>query len=502
MRTRLLVAVSTLAIMAGMLAAPSSAAAPPGGGGRKTTTTGATTTTLAPTTTTAAPTTTTSGTGTFNALCQNVAYVDSANPTSNFGSVPDMLVSGTSRLSHVGCAVAGIPTGSVATAQLRVFSRSVNTPHTLRLHPQPAVFSEATVTWNTLNSYDPVVLDSQPGDLVAGAGEWVQLAAGPVSDGEARFSLETATVGGSGLFAYASDDYTTDISRRPYLAVSYSPAPTTTTAGPTTTTEVPTTTVAPTTTTTPPGDPQPLGPPGSYALIFQDEFDGTSLDTTKWVAEEGRNANNVITRAANVTVHDGAMHHQLTQPGGTGTQVYGTFAETDMCFGTSNCPTPGRFNLYPGQVTEARVMFPGGCPTGATSCAEDIWDWPAYWTTGHNWPEDGEYDVFEGLGGDASINYHSCQDTTPTDGCADVANNGHPTPACCYGNEWHTVTLVRGVTSSQVWWDGVLQRTIPVGDNGLGHSLVVALGKSNSRPVHLGVEGEIQVDYVRAWSPA
>jgi len=263
------------------------------------------------------------------------------------------------------------------------------------------------------------------------------------------------------------------------------PTPTTASPTPTPTTASPT----PTPTSTQSAAPQPSGPTGTWNLAFQDEFSGTSLDTTKWNPQDGRTNNNVISEADDITVSGGNAHVFLSQ---SGTQVYGGFAETRT------------FNVMPGTAVEARVYMPGACAAGATSCSEDIYDWPGLvWTSARvDWSEDGEYDIAEGLGGSLTINYHSCNDTTPTPGCGDVSNNGSPTPTCCYGNEWHTVTLVRGATSSKIYWDGTLQRTIAVTDSGKAQSIIMNIGKSNSRAVHLGTQGEALVDYVRAWTPA
>lgn len=237
----------------------------------------------------------------------------------------------------------------------------------------------------------------------------------------------------------------------------------------------------------------PTGPTSStgWTTAFSDGFDGTALDTSKWTAETGRSMNNVSTGASNVSVTNGKLRIQLsTDSSGTTT---GGLIETDPC---GSCTTPGRFNFKVGQVLQAYVYLPGGCAAGATSCGEDIYDWPgSVWTAGHTWPDDGEYDLDEGLGGDATINYHHGSGT-------DIASNGSPSPSCCYGNEWHAITLERGVNTSQVWFDGALMRTITAADTGAPQSILINLGKSNSRTVHTGESGAIYVDYVAVFQRA
>ncbi|HEX8227678.1 MAG TPA: hypothetical protein VF572_07460, partial [Candidatus Saccharimonadales bacterium] len=51
---------------------------------------------------------------------------------------------------------------------------------------------------------------------------------------------------------------------------------------------------------------QPLGIPGTWNIRFQDEFNGTTLDTSKWTTLDGWSMNNVTTHTANVSVSGGS----------------------------------------------------------------------------------------------------------------------------------------------------------------------------------------------------
>jgi hypothetical protein len=173
---------------------------------------------------------------TLTALCTNTTYVDGTNNASkklNFGGGTDMIVRGTTKFAFLECAVSGVPAGATGvSAVLNVFSRSPNTSHTVRLHNQPSSWLEGAggnsgsstdpgVDWNALHTFDAAILSSAPGDLVPGAGEWVNLAAPTITgNGTFRFALDTTS--GSDQF-YASDDYTTDTTRRPKLTVTYTP---------------------------------------------------------------------------------------------------------------------------------------------------------------------------------------------------------------------------------------------------------------------------------------
>jgi PKD repeat protein len=158
-------------------------------------------------------------------LCTNTTYVDgSTNKTksTNYGGNVDLNMAGTVRFAYLECVVSGLPAGATVTgATLDVFSRSPNTAHTVRLHNQPTAWTENTVTWNSLHTYDAAVLSSAPGDLVPGSGEWVSLPAPVTGNGTYRWALDVST---TGLQAYASDDYTTDTTRRPRMTITWSAA--------------------------------------------------------------------------------------------------------------------------------------------------------------------------------------------------------------------------------------------------------------------------------------
>jgi hypothetical protein len=152
-------------------------------------------------------------------------------------------------------------------------------------------------------------------------------------------------------------------------------------------------------------------------------------------------------------------------------------AEICTCIGTSH----GEFTLPVGGVAEARVYFPG-------SATEDVYNKPAWWASGPNWPAAGEHDIAEGVGGKLAINYH---------GTTNSANYG--SPAGTWGSAFHTFTLYRKAASADVYWDGVLQKSYPTGDNGNGEHLIVSVGKSTTRLPVTGDAGAVRVDYVRAW---
>jgi PKD repeat protein len=468
---------------------------------------------------------------TVQSSCLNTSYVDgSTNNTkrTNYGSYVDLNMAGTVKIAYLECVVSGIPAGSTVTgATLDVFSRSVNGNHTVRAHTVATGWTENTLTWNNRPIPDAAILSQANGNLVAGSGEWVNLAAPNVTgNGTYRYALDVDV---TGTQAYASDDYTTDTTRRPRVTVTYTAgvvAPvasfTANPAGGTapltvqftdTSTNTPTAwawtfgdgatsteqnpshtyTAAGTytvtltasnaggsdasdpqaiTATEPPTGPVPTVPPGTIVpttLAFQDEFDGTAVDTSKWTVTDGWTVNNVTTRAANVTESGGLLHIQLATEGSTTT---GGHMYTDYL--------PGRYQLPVGGFTEARVYFPGD-PT------YEVVNWPAWWTSGPNWPAAGELDIAEESGGVLTINYHS-----PT------VNTGTNPPGT-YGDAFHIFGAYRKATSVDFYWDGVLVWTVATADNGEGQVLILNVGKRSTVAPTLGPAGALLVDWVRAW---
>ena len=233
---------------------------------------------------------------------------------------------------------------------------------------------------------------------------------------------------------------------------------TTTSASPVTSAPAPTAPTAP-----PPASGAPApdgGSAGPWHLVFDDEFNGSSLDSSRWTPywfSEGSTSNQTTMVSSNVAVSGGAL--QLSLRGPTGGLV------------SSN----GKFSFIYGYV-EARIDLPG---TGS------IGNWPAFWTDGQNWPVDGEMDVMEGLGGAACWHFHDS--SGGPGGCAAGSFTGWHT----YGADWEPGRV-------SYYYDGQLVGQISSGITAEPMYLILensggAWGGSRLDPATL------QVDYVRVW---
>jgi len=149
--------------------------------------------------------------------------------------------------------------------------------------------------------------------------------------------------------------------------------------------------------------------------------------------------------------------------------------------------SPG-FASGPGLAIEARILFPGS--------GSSIYNWPAFWTDGQNWPNDGEIDIAEGLG-PMTANYHQGPGT-------DRPSNSGQIPGD-WGGSFHIYSVYREANRIAWYFDGVQVRQIsnPMSS---GASIV------NSQQYLIfnncygeqgpGVAGaDMQVDYVRVWNP-
>ncbi len=208
----------------------------------------------------------------------------------------------------------------------------------------------------------------------------------------------------------------------------------------------------------------PVGLPGSWKLAFDDEFNGSSLDSSKWASSwfGGGNMNNVSTSPSNVSVANGALTLTLSSSSS------GALVSTNPSGGAS----PGFQFTY--GVVEARIWLAGSGGTVA--------DWPAFWTDGQSWPSNGEADIVEGLGS-ATSNYHSNNGT-----------NNSGTIAGTWAGGWHTYTLDREPGKNTIYWDGKIVRSYQTYDNGAPQYIILNIGSGST------IGATMQVDYVRAWT--
>ena len=221
---------------------------------------------------------------------------------------------------------------------------------------------------------------------------------------------------------------------------------------------------------------QPEGMPGRWTSVFDDEFNGDSLDTADWstgwlapgITEPVGPTERECYDPAQVSVSGGYLHLAAVR-------------RTEECGGRSHPYASGMVNTdglheFTQGAFEARIYLPAA-PDGGVA------DWPAFWTDGQNWPTDGEMDVMEGLSGLTCFHYHSSAGAPGA--CADTGPGWHT-----FGAEWEgdTVTYYydgRDVGSTRT--SGTDAPQYLVLNNAVG-----AVGGVNQAD-------DMLVDYVRVW---
>lgn len=237
----------------------------------------------------------------------------------------------------------------------------------------------------------------------------------------------------------------------------------------------------------PPTGVVPTGAPGTWNLAFDDEFNGTAIDKTKWSCALSWQLNGVNTSCANVAETGG--NAVLTLASNTSGAV--------LASGAWDGAGANAFLLMPGDFTEARVSFPGDS-SGHT------YNWPAWWSaSGPNWPQGGETDIAEGLGdgsqaqGNLTINYHS-----GPNGTDQPQQFGTPAGGP-WANAFHTFGMYRATDHVDVYWDGVKVKSFATNDTGVGQELLVNVGSGPwGGQIVTGAASQVKVDYVRAWHGA
>lgn len=151
----------------------------------------------------------------------------------------------------------------------------------------------------------------------------------------------------------------------------------------------------------------------TYQLVWSDEFNGSSVNTSNWTMETGNpgvNNEEEYYQASNATVSNGNLVITAQQ------QSVGGQSYTSARMNTS-----GKFSIAYGRI-EARIKLPLGQGL-----------WPAFWMLGNNigsvgWPQCGEIDIMEHINtddliygtmhwnaGSGAVQYGSNTTTTPSD---------------------------------------------------------------------------------------
>ena len=228
----------------------------------------------------------------------------------------------------------------------------------------------------------------------------------------------------------------------------------------------------------------PTGVPGSWTLKFDDEFNGTSLNTAKWSTGWYGSG---ITPPANSLEDDCYDPAQVSQGGGA--LSLSLVQKSENCgdqeaYAGGMVSTMGKFSLTYGFI-EARVWLPG-VPGNPGQVA----NWPGVWTDGKNWPTDGEIDIAEGIKGRVCAHFHG-----PAEPDGIGAGGGTGCPSGNYANGWHTFAADWEPGSVTYYYDGVDIGRVTSGVTSA--PMFVILDYATQRPAQ--APATMKVAYVRVW---
>lgn len=218
------------------------------------------------------------------------------------------------------------------------------------------------------------------------------------------------------------------------------------------------------------------GVPNGYKLAFSDEFNGTSLDTTKWGYQYGcfdpwqRSQAQYTDSSENVSVHDGYLsltaRYSPTKTKWDGSQVPRTCKNGSTTYDapfTSGMITTKKSDgevLYaaPGSgfYAEARIKLPSARSS-----------WSSFWGTGTKggWPGNGEIDIFESKGYDPSYlmsNVHTPRVGNPkkTEQHQGMMQGDTATSQ----SQFHTYGMLKTADAIEFYFDGKMTHRVRMSD--------------------------------------
>ncbi len=195
-------------------------------------------------------------------------------------------------------------------------------------------------------------------------------------------------------------------------------------------------------------------------LIWSDEFNGDSLNTSFWNYEVGGNNPNselefYTSRPTNIKVDTGNLIITANK------ETYSSGGVTEN-YTSGRINTSHKFNFKYGKI-EARMKLPYG---------QGIW--PAFWMLGQNidqvsWPNCGEMDIMEMVGGAGDNTVHTTLHWGPVD-----ASGNHPSYGLAYAlssgkfaDAYHIFTLEWTPQTVTSYVDGNKYYTISISPAGL-----------------------------------
>lgn len=203
--------------------------------------------------------------------------------------------------------------------------------------------------------------------------------------------------------------------------------------------------------------------PSGWKMIWNDEFTGSTLDTSKWGFEEGflLDENDINTAGwgnqelewytrNNVSVKDGALNINMKKEQKEFSQKNDPSKKATALYSSGKITTKDKFSVKYG-----RVDFRAKMPTG-------VGVWPAMWMLSNDarygsWPLSGEIDVFEGRGRTPDMVFgtlHYGSQWPNNINTSDVLNMKEDGNKKSGIDDWHVYSVVWEADNIKIYCDG------------------------------------------------
>ncbi len=247
-------------------------------------------------------------------------------------------------------------------------------------------------------------------------------------------------------------------------------------------------------------NPQPNGPTGAWSLKFSDEFDGSSLDLSKWRPNWLAGTDTALTPPINalesgcydpaqVSVAAGVLKLEAVAitPGSRSGCI--TRSGANAAYASGIVTSRHDYTFTYGYM-ESRIWLPPGSGLGQ--------NWAAFWADGTGtWPTTGEIDVMEVLSNHIPCWHFHYQDSSGNH----QGPGGCPTLSQLNGNYsgWHIFGAAWEPGSITYYYDGQQVGQITAGVTSASMFLILNYAVSATGTPPIVVPQHMQVDYVRHW---
>lgn len=380
-------------------------------------------------------------------------HVNKSLPRQNFGASTALTLDKSPVLrSYLRFNVTGLNGMAVKQAKLRLYALKASSSGLTVLRVSNNTWSESGVTFSSA----PVVGKAVRSKGAFKANQWIELDVTPAVKGEGKVSFAVNNRG-TAAFNLASHELQSG---------AYAPQLALTLAAP---------------------GPKPYGVAGNWTLKFSDEFDGSSLDLTKWQPNWLAANNTAITKpinSAELSCYDPSLAKVANGSLKLSLVARSCKANNGKTYRYASGLVNSRshFTFTYGYM-EARVWLDGSSTPA---------NWPAFWADGTgSWPATGEIDVMEGLTGSLAWHYHYGSSSSPKQ------VGGYPKMSSKTG--WHIfgADWERGVI--KFYYDGVYAGQVTSNVVASKMFLILNYGLSSKAGATAKVPSSYLVDYVRVW---